>query len=76
MSAHTPGTLYVVNQQFPSLVWRVVPVPEAQGQAMREREEPHVYDTAAQAYAVTNRLNEARREKFIAACPPAQKEEE
>jgi len=56
----TPGVLYLVSQGFPSLAWRVTPLDAAQGRAMREREEPHVYDTSTQAYAVCARLEHKR----------------
>lgn len=35
--------------------WRVVPVPRAQGEVMRERGIP-VFESSAQAYAVANRM--------------------
>lgn len=56
----TPGSMYVVHQRFPDLVWQVVSVPEAQGRGMMERDEPNVYETSAQAYAVAKRLETAR----------------
>ena len=56
--------LFIVNQGFPSLRWRVVPVPEEQGLAMRNRECPHVYDTSAQAYTIAQRLNTRRRAMY------------
>jgi hypothetical protein len=60
MKTKTPGALYFVRQSFPALSWQVVPLDEAQGRAMRERGEKHVYDTSAQAYAVKRRLEASR----------------
>lgn len=59
-AARTPNTLYHVRQALDTLFWQVVPVDRAQGEAMRRRKEPHVYDTAAQAHAVRLSLNAAR----------------
>jgi hypothetical protein len=57
----TPGMLYYVRQQFPGLAWVVVQLPADQGRAMRERGEPRVYDTPAQAHKVASAMNKRRQ---------------
>jgi hypothetical protein len=56
----TPGMLYVLRQEPSTLFWQVVPVDTDQGESMRRRGEPHVYDTSAQAHAVRLKLNLTR----------------
>lgn len=61
----TPGMLYALRQEPSTLFWQVVPVETAQGEALRGRGEPHVYDTAAQAQAVRLRLNLSREVRHV-----------
>jgi hypothetical protein len=61
MSTQTPGMMYVLRQEPSTLFWQVVPVERDQGEAMRRRKEPHVYDSSTQAYAVRAKLNLLRR---------------
>lgn len=60
MSTRTPGMLYALRQEPNTLFWQIVPVETSQGEAMRERGEKHIYDTAAQAQAVRLKLNLSR----------------
>lgn len=60
MTTRTPGELYVLRQIWPSLQWQVVSVERDQGEAMRHRGEPHVYDSSSQAFTVQARLNHNR----------------
>jgi hypothetical protein len=65
----TPGWLYAVRQTSSDLMWRVVPIEREQGEAMRARKEPHVYETSTQAHAVKNRLNGPRYPRTIVIGP-------
>jgi hypothetical protein len=53
----TPDKLYALRQDAGTLFWQVVQLDRDQGEAMRRRDEPHIYDTAAQAQAVRRSLN-------------------
>lgn len=58
----TPGVFYVIRQAFPSLEWQVTSVDRAQAESMRRRGE-RVYDTAAQAHAIVDKLNAKRKDQ-------------
>lgn len=60
MSTRTPGVMYHLRQEPNTLFWQVVPLDRDQGERMRERKEPHVYDSPGEAYAVRRRLNLVR----------------
>ena len=66
-ASQTPGKLYVVRQltKKDDFAWQVIDVDEAQGQQMMDRNEPYVYKTSTQAYAVRDNLNRVRLERKL-----------